>query len=338
MASIVSIATAVPEHCLSTADICRALASLRPDARRLAAVSGDVSRVRYVAEPLEVLTAPRSIEERQAAYRKHALPLAHKVAKEALHGAGLPGRAIDLLITVSCTGFMIPSLDVYLAEDLGLRPDVVRLPVSQWGCSGGAAGLARAHDWLRAYPDRHVLVVAVELPSVTFQRADASIGNLVSSLVFGDGAGAAVLAGDVPGQLCIEDVAEILLPESTGSLGFELKDDGFHVVLDRDLPDQIAALLPPAVSPFLERWSDGVPSFAAIHAGGSRILDRVQQALNLTDDLLASSRRIFEAYGNVSSASILFVLSAEMPPAPPGMGLAIGIGPGISVQLLKLRR
>ena len=338
MASIISIATAVPEHCLSTSDICRALAALRPDARHLAALSGDVSRVRYVAEPLDVLTAPRSIEERQAAYRAHARPLARQVAQQALSQAGLHSRSVDLLITISCTGFMIPSLDVFLADDLGLRRDVVRLPVSQWGCSGGAAGLARAHDWLRAYPDRYALVVAVELPSVTFQRSDASVGNLVSSLVFGDGAAAAVLTGDGAGGLCSEDVVEVILPESTGSLGFELKNDGFHVVLDRDLPDQLAALLPRAVSPILERWFGETMAFAAIHAGGSRILDRVGQALSLTDDLLASSRRVFEAYGNVSSASILFVLAAEMPPAPPGMGLAIGIGPGISVQVLKLRR
>jgi 1,3,6,8-tetrahydroxynaphthalene synthase len=338
MSLIRSIATAVPEYRVTAGDVYQALATIWPAARHLPALLEDASRTRYLVDPVERLLDQRSIGEREASYRFHARRLARQAAREALERAELDAACIDLIVCVSCTGFMIPSLDVFLADDLGLRADVVRVPVSAWGCAGGAAALARAHDWLRAYPHGHALVVAVELPSVTFQSGDPSKGNLLSALVFGDGAAAAALTGEDHGGLRIVEASEVLLPNTTGALGFDLRDGGFYVVLDRELPRTLEALLPTAVQPVLEGWDLRRPSFASVHAGGSRILGAVRLALQLSDDVLANSWATFRDYGNISSASILFALQAELPPAPPGLGLALGLGPGITAQLLKLAR
>ena len=162
------------------------------------------------------------------------------MARQALAAAEVGAADIDLIITTSCTGIMIPSLDAYLVDDLGLRPDVRRLPITELGCAGGAAALARARDFLVGFPEARALVIAVELPSLSMQRADLSPANLVSTALFGDGAAAAVLAGgerrDAPAASSILDTLSHIWPRSTYALGFDLKDDGFHSVLSKDVP------------------------------------------------------------------------------------------------------
>ena len=209
---------------------------------------------RFSVEPIDRLGAPRTLGDMPgAATASTRSALGRKVAREALARAGVAAADIDLIVTTSCTGIMIPSLDAYLVDDLGLRPDVRRLPITELGCAGGAAALARAHDFLVGFPGAHALVIAVELPSLSMQRADLSPANLVSTALFGDGAAAAVLAGG--------DVGRPAAPASSRSsrrcrtscrarpyaLGFDLKDDGFHSVLSKDVPallkSEIAALV-----------------------------------------------------------------------------------------------
>src|SRR5581483_10252031 len=188
-----SIATAVPEHRLEAADALRALRAYWPRLDRLE--DGDAALgTRYTCEPLEKLVAHRSLTDLRAAYLRHAGALAEAAARDALDQAHVAGSDVDLVITVSCTGYVVPSLDVHLAGALGLRPDVIRLPITELGCSGGAAAIAAAHRHLAGFPDDVVLVVAVEVPSLSFQPEDPSLDNLTACLVFGDGAGAAVLA------------------------------------------------------------------------------------------------------------------------------------------------
>ncbi|MFZ0217649.1 MAG: type III polyketide synthase, partial [Candidatus Dormiibacterota bacterium] len=253
----------------------------------------------------------------------------------------------------SCTGYLVPSLDVHLIPRLGLRRDVRRLPLTELGCSGGLAGLALGHEWAQGRADARVLIVAVELPSLNLQPDDRSLDNLTASMVFGDGAAAAVLSSAParPGDVEVTAVASQLLPDSVDALGFDLRDDGFHTVLQPRLAKVVGDRLRPVVDGF---WEGPPPAFYAIHAGGARIFDAVRDALQLEDAMLEPSRSVWGRTGNLSSASILFVL-AELAGSGPGCprngaagtppggeaagdGLAIAFGPGVTVELARLRR
>jgi len=206
IATIVATATAVPPHTARQEDVKAAFLRLFPmEARRLPTVlatifdNAAVER-RYSVYPLESVGKRRPLGEAMEDYQRHALPLAGQVTEAALARAGLRADEIDLFVTVSCTGIMIPSLDAHLVGQLGFRRDVRRLPITELGCSGGAAGMARATDFLRGYPEGNALVVAIELPSLNLQLDDLSRDNLVSSALFGDGAAAAVLRGGSGGD------------------------------------------------------------------------------------------------------------------------------------------
>ena len=157
-----------------------------------------------------------------------------------MSAAHVEARDIDLIITVSCTGIMIPSLDAHLVNELGFRADVRRLPITELGCVGGAAALARAHDFLIGFPEARALVISVELPSLSLQRLDVSPANLVATALFGDGAAAVVLNGGAAGgtgrRVRILETLAHIFPESTWALGFDLEDDGFHSVISKEVP------------------------------------------------------------------------------------------------------
>jgi predicted naringenin-chalcone synthase len=295
---------------------------------------------RYTCEPADALIRERSLTDQAASYRRHAPRLACAAAGKALGRAGLRGCDVDMIVTVSCTGYLVPALDVYLAPVLGLRPDVVRLPITELGCSAGATAIALAHRQLLGSPDQAILVIAVELPTLSFHAGDRSTDNLVSSLIFSDGAGAAVMTGGPAGAgLRVEDTASRLAPGTAHLLGFDLRDDGFHPVLDRRLARALARELPPAVESF--RTAHGLNSldFLAVHAGGPRILDAVQTALGLDSRLLDLSRQVFAEVGNTSSASIFFALDrllGDLQGQAAAQGLGIGLGPGLTIELMHL--
>lgn len=325
-ASFLSIATAVPEHRLDAADAIAHLRRFFPELEKLDETQGALG-TRYTCEPVEELLAPRAMGEVSAAYLKHGKRLALAAACKALHDADLTGADIDLVITVSCTGYLVPSLDVHMADELGLRPDVLRLPITELGCSAGAAAIAAARRHLVAFPNDHVLVVAVEVPSLSFQRSDRSLDNLTACLVFGDGAGAAVLgAGD---GLTVVRTASHLIPRTADVLGFDLRDGGFHVVLDRRLPRILGERLRPVVEDFMP-----APEFYVVHAAGPRIFSAVEGALRLQPDALDCSRQVFAQVGNTSSAAIFFVLDKLR---CHGDGLGLGLGPGVTLELMHLR-
>jgi alkylresorcinol/alkylpyrone synthase len=248
---------------------------------------------------------------------------------------------IGLLVVSSCTGFLLPGLDAYLVPMLGLRPDVWRLPMAQLGCAGGAGGLARAADWTRAHPGQRALVVAVELPSLTFRPGDHSHANLLSALVFGDGAGAAVLEADGDGQssgFTLGRVQSVLVPHTRDSLGYDLVDDGFRVILSRELPAVLATALPELVDDFCGSGVVASLDAVALHPGGSAVVTAVAGCLGLRDAQLAATRSVLRSTGNTSSAAIFFVLEelAASLPSRRGRGLVIGLGPGLTVELLEL--
>jgi alkylresorcinol/alkylpyrone synthase len=347
--AIVSTFTAVPAYSATqTAVKARLREVFDLPARRLDAAMelfdhAAVER-RFSVEPIEQLGVPRSIGNIQDRYREHALGLGRKVAREALARANVAAADIDLIVTTSCTGIMIPSLDAYLVDDLGLRSDVRRLPITEMGCAGGAAALARTHDFLVGFPRARALVIAVELPSLSMQRADLSPANLVSTALFGDGAGAAVLVGGetgLAGAVSLLETLSHIWPRSAYALGFDLKDDGFHTVLSKDVPELLRSEIVALVSTLAARRGLGREQLSSfvLHPGGRKILGFVEEELGLSRADTQPSWDVLRDYGNQSSASVLFVLhewlTRRRPPAGTH-GVLAAFGPGLTSEMLLL--
>ena len=348
---IVATATAVPPHSATQAEVRERLRALLPlDSRRLAAALTlfDHTAVerRHSVYPIGDFGRPRSLGESMVLYRACAIALGREVATRALAAAGVRAEEIDLVVTVSCTGILIPSLDVYLADELGFRRDVRRLPLTELGCAGGAAALGRAHDFLRGFPAARVLVVAVELPSLSLQRHDVTPANLVSTALFGDGAAAVVLVGPAAERrparaLRVLEAGSHVFPRTTDALGFDLRDDGFHTVLSKDVPVLLKREIGALVRALAARRGLGRDdlSFFVLHPGGPKILGVVEEELHLSRTDTQPSWDTLRDCGNQSSASVLFVLDrhlAERPPRAGARGLLAAFGPGLSVDLLLL--
>jgi alkylresorcinol/alkylpyrone synthase len=351
--TIVSVATAVPAHAATQTEVKQALRGLLAlDARRLDALMSifDNAQVenRYSVYPLQQLGRRLSLTRTTEEYRDHAIALGREVAARSLADADLKASDIDLLITVSCTGIMIPSVDAHLVNELGFRSDVRRLPITELGCAGGAAALARAQDFIRGFPDATVMVIAVELPSLSMQHNDTSPANLVSSALFGDGAAAVVLTGraDVgsrrqPAVRVLGTLSHIF-PRSTHALGFDLHDDGFHSVLSKEVPALLRTEIARLVASLAARC--GVRreqlSCFVLHPGGKKILGTVEDELGLRRDETQPSWDVLREYGNQSSASVLFVLNEWLTrrrPAAGAHGVLAAFGPGLSTEMLLLQ-
>lgn len=351
LSTIVSIATAVPAFSATQAEV---KAAFRPlfllDGRRLDAAMAlfDHAQVenRHSVLSLPEIGQRRTLTETMRLYAENARQLGQRVAAECLRRAGVAASDVDMIITVSCTGVMIPSLDATLIDTLGLRRDVRRLPITELGCVGGAAAVARAHDYLRGHAEGRVLVVSVELPSLSLQSGDVSPDSLVSSAIFGDGAAAVLLAGDAAagGAKGIRILRTLChtIPESTYALGFDLHDDGFHAVLSKHVP----ALLHGVVGQLVDRLTGdagitpGDIGAFVVHPGGKKVLGAVEDALGLRREDTQPSWDILRDYGNQSSASVLFVLDrwiSERAPAPGTHGVMAAFGPGLSAEFLLLQ-
>lgn len=325
MSRLLGYGAAFPEYQLSAEAAHAALSRHFPHLR---AVRPDPVERRLVM-PIEEVLSPRSLDSSMELYRHQAPRLAAAAARAALGDAGVAAPQVDALISVSCTGYMVPALDVEVAGALGLRADTARLALTEHGCSGGGAALALAHRLVQSGL-RAILVVCVELCSLTFRATDQSLDNLTASLVFGDGAAAAVVGIGTQG-LEITRVGSALIPSSADLLGFELSQDGFRPVLDRGLAGAIRQALPGVVGGF----GGPVGEFQAVHAGGPRIFDAVEDSLQLPRGGLAASRAVFRDHGNVSSASLLLVLQRLA--GAQGRGLAMAFGPGLTIELAELR-
>jgi alkylresorcinol/alkylpyrone synthase len=338
--SIDGLATAVPANRVNGSDVLRLITQLWPRLERRVSLFADelAATERFLVRPVDEALLPLSPGEQAVLYASAATPLAIAAAEHALEDAGAAVDEIGLLVVCSCTGFVLPGIDVQLVNHLGLRRDIRRMPFMNFGCAGGAASLAWATDWVRSHPGQSALVVAVEVPSLTFRPADTSADNLLSVLVFGDGAGAAVLRGHAtPGRVGIGRTASRLVASSTEALGFERADDGFRVVVSRQLPRLLEANLPALVEGFIGSARD--LDAVAAHPGGQAIVDSVVRCLDLEEPQVAATRRVLQRTGNTSSAGIMFVLAelAGNLPVPAGRGLAAAFGPGLMVELLELR-
>ncbi len=331
--------SASPNHRAGPDELAMVVAGVWPELARHLGPLLDQSRGvgRHLVRPPAELATPLKPAAQTAAYREVAPALAEVAAIRALSDAGVGAGEIGLLVVASCTGFVLPGIDSMLIPRLGLRADVVRMPFTVFGCGGGAAGLARACDWVRGHLEQAALVVAVETPSLTFRPDDTSMDNLLSALVFADGAAAVVVTGGAAG-LTVGGTASRVVRGTGDALGYQLADDGLQVVLSRRLPDLLSDVLPDLVRRFLRDRSPAGLQAVAIHPGGPAILAAVERALGLSAAQTAASWETLRRTGNTSSAAILAVLAelARSLPGPRGRGLAIGFGPGLAVELLEL--
>ncbi|MBI3026385.1 MAG: type III polyketide synthase [Candidatus Tectomicrobia bacterium] len=297
---------------------------------------------RASAVPIQEVFRERSFEEKNNIYKEKAVELAGEAARRALEKAGVSPGEIDLIISVSCTGFMIPSVDAHLLNRLGMRSVTKRLPMTEMGCAAGATALARAWEYLRAFPEHKVLVVSVELATLTFQPDDFSMDNLVSAALFGDGAAAAVLAGAARPGARIVGCRTTTLPDTIGLMGFHLSNSGFRIILSREIPAAVRARVRPVVEDFLRDHGLALPQVRHLifHPGGKRILEVYNQELGLPEESLRFSMKMLREHGNVSSSSVLIILDeilrcgeAEAGDA----GLLLAMGPGFTIEQLLLR-
>lgn len=302
-------------------------------------------RTRHLTLPLERYATLSGFTEANDAFIDAALDLGTAAVKGALAEAGLAPTDVDLVISTSVTGLAVPSIDARIAGGLGLRQDVKRLPVFGLGCVAGAAGIARMHDYLRAWPDQVAVLLSVELCSLTLQRDDRSIANLVASALFGDGAAAVVACGDDHPLAAGPEVVATrsrLYPDTERVMGWDVKDSGFQIVLGADVPDVVRRHLAGDVTSFLADHGLEPADVTAwvCHPGGPKVLDAVQETLQLPADALELTWRSLADIGNLSSASVLYVLrdTLRLRPPPAGTpGMLIAMGPGFCAELVLLR-
>lgn len=294
---------------------------------------------RQFARPLEWYESPRDFAEKNDAWREAALDLAARACVAALERAGLAPAEVGALVCVSTTGIATPSLDSALIPALGLPRSAARVPLWGLGCAGGAAGLARAAELARAR-GRPVLLVAVELCSVTFVHSDRSTSNLIATALFGDGAAAAVIAPDGEGPRLVA-THSLLLDDTQDVMGWNLVADGLQVRFAKSIPAIVRSTLP-RFRRELAAAAGAEPSqmhHLVLHPGGTKVLAAYESSLEVPAARISCAREVLRDHGNMSSPTLLFVLERFLrtTPATDELGMAVALGPGFSAEGVAFR-
>lgn len=298
---------------------------------------------RHLALPIEEYARIATWGEANAHWIRVAQELGGEAVLGALDGAGIGVDDVDALFFVTVTGVATPSIDARLMNRLGLPGRVRRVPIFGLGCVAGAAGVARAADYLRGHPDHVAVLLSVELCSLTLQREDLSVPNLIASGLFGDGAAAAVLVGANRGTAGprVVDSRSVFYPDTEDVMGWDISERGFKIVLSADVPEMVRRHLRGDVDAFLA--DHGLArediSLWISHPGGPRVLEAMQETLDLSEEDLAGAWRSLREVGNLSSTSVLLVLEQTLASAPAvgTWGLMSAMGPGFCSELVLLR-
>ncbi|HTM98897.1 MAG TPA: 3-oxoacyl-[acyl-carrier-protein] synthase III C-terminal domain-containing protein [Pedobacter sp.] len=303
--------------------------------------SAEVDRRYSILSPEEVFSN-LSFEEKNNIYIQEGIRYGSECLSSALKKANWRPQDLDYIITVSCTGIMIPSLDAYLINELGLRQDIVRLPVTEMGCAAGVSGMIYAKSFLKSNPGKRAAVVAVESPTATFQLNDFSMANIVSTAIFGDGAACVLLSShenDVGPEIIAEEMYHFF--NNTHLMGFNMRNTGLHMVLDPAVPEIIAEHFEAIIHPFLHKNNLTIKDIDHLifHPGGKKIVHLVEDLFADLGKNINDTKEVLRLYGNMSSATILYVLERFMDaqPKPGEKGLMLSFGPGFSAQRILIQ-
>jgi len=347
---IAAVAPAFPEWRYAQSEICAKLEEVWSGhagtvSRLPALLENTRVRARNLSRPLADYARPSTFGESNDLWIATATDLGERAIGAALAQIGLAPRDIDLLMAVSVTGVCSPSLDARLANRMGLRSDVKRLPIFGLGCAAGAAGIARAADYVKAYPDGVAVLLSVELCSLTFQPEDRSLANLISAGLFGDGAAAVVVLGEERARrmgvrgLRVLDTRSVFYPGTEDLMGWRVSESGFKIVLSPDVPRLAEERLGPDVDAFLAGRGLARSDVGTwiCHPGGPKVLEAVARGLGLSERDVRHAWASLAEQGNLSSTSVLLVLAAtlaEAPAAPGGLAVLLAMGPAFCSEVV----
>jgi alkylresorcinol/alkylpyrone synthase len=342
---LVSIATAVPPHVLDQRDAAAAahqgFSARYSDFERLASVfTSSGIRRRYTVRPIEWYFEPLGWPERNKAYLDGACALFADAANKALKAAGLAGWDVDTVVTVSSTGIATPSLEARAAELVGLRSDVERVPVFGLGCAGGVSGFSIAARLAQSRPGSVVLLVAVEVCTLSFRLDELTKANIVATALFGDGAAACILRAGEGGIASFEAAGQHCWPDTLDIMGWNVDPQGFGVIFDRAIPPFAEQHVAPAIVGILDRAALGLIDVdrLAFHPGGAKVITALERAFSLEQGSLDHERTVLSDYGNMSAPTALFVLERLVQAGLPPRTLLSAMGPGFTVSSVSLQR
>ncbi|NBB97088.1 MAG: type III polyketide synthase [Alphaproteobacteria bacterium] len=340
--SLLGLGCAVPPHVLPQAraeDTARALLGPRyPEFERIApsfAASG--VKTRYCVVPIDWFGHDKRWTDRNTAYLDGATALFTRAARAALADAGLRAEQIDTVVTVSTTGIATPSLDARAHAEIGFRPDIQRVPVFGLGCAGGVSGLALARQLALAAPGSNVLMVAVETCSLSFRTDRMQKADIIATVLFGDGAAAAVVSTDGNGpQVGVGQ--QVLWPDTLQIMGWDVDDTGLGVVFDRSIPGFVTDHFARAAGQALaatDLTAAQIDRFVC-HPGGAKVLTAIEAAMGLPDGSLGAERATLRDFGNMSAPTVLFVLKHVLDSGASGQMMLAALGPGFTASFLPV--
>jgi alkylresorcinol/alkylpyrone synthase len=354
MPSIIGVGTSVPRFKVNQEHVRHFAQRLFDDSdldieRLMPVFDHTTIRERYFSMDIDWFKEDHGFAEKNRIYQETGVDLAQQATLAACRSVDFSPAQIDHIFFVSSTGIATPSLDAHLFNRLRLKDGILRTPMWGLGCGGGTAGMARAADWLRAHPDKTAMVIALELCSLTFVKNDLSKSNFVASALFGDGCGAVIMVGDdhegtkkSARRLSIEATSAVTWPDSLDVMGWQVADEGLKVVFSRSIPHIVKQSARPAVQSLLGQKGLEIADirYFLSHPGGAKVIAAYQEALELKEEQIRSMKKVLNGFGNMSSATIFFVIDHFYRFAECRTGdwvLSTALGPGFFSEMVLSR-